>query len=165
MFQATSENEADIDRLIDCLKAVSIGGVVTHEELSEAIGRDIKPRRYLLFRAADRLTAESGIIFESVRGVGYKRLPIDEVHTVGYRTRRTIRRKAGRACGRMSAAVTKANDAPPDAVLKVNREVSTLGLIRSLARGQVAAKAAADATASAPAPVAMVAARLVKALA
>ena len=102
---------------------------------------------------------------KSVRSLGYKRLPIDAVHTVGHRARRAIRRKAGTACKRMASALNKTNDAPPWTVLQVNREISVLGLVRAMARDPIAGKAAEDATETAPAPIAMVAARLVKALA
>ena len=165
MFRATSENEVDISRLVERLRAVPIGGTATHAELSAAIGRDIRPRRYLLMRALQRLNAEFGLVFESVRSLGYKRLPIDAVHTVGHRARRAIRRKAGTASKRMASALNKTNDAPPGTVLQVNRELSVLGLVRTMARDPIAGKAAEDATETAPAPIAMVAARLVKALA
>lgn len=164
MFQTTAENSADVTRLVERLREVPIGETVTFDDLDKAIGRSVKKRRYLLIRAADRLNAETGAVFESVFDIGYRRLPIEDVATVGIRARRRIKLIARRGSKRLSNAISRANDLPQTAALQINREIAVLGVLQSLSRDGMAAKATADATDTSPAPVAPVAQRLVEAL-
>lgn len=165
MFAAIAENSADVSRLRDRLSELAIGETVTFAQLEEVTGRDFKTkRRYLLVRAMDQLNAETGAVFESVFGVGYKRVPIEQAPNTGGRARRRIRKIAGRTMKRLANAAARANDVPLPTMLKLMQEQSVLGAIQSLSRDGTVEKAAADATATSPAPVAVVARRLVEAL-
>lgn len=164
MFPSTAENSADVARLVERLREAPIGETVSFAELDKAIGRPIRSRRYLLVRAMDRLNAETGAVFESVFGIGYRRMPIDRMATVGGRARRRIKHIARRSSKRLSNAIGRANDLPGPVALSINREIAVLGVLQVLARDGMAAKVAADATETSPAPVALVAQRLVEAL-
>jgi hypothetical protein len=132
------------------------------------VGRPVRKRRYLLMRAQDELTEESGTVFESVFNTGYRRMPIGDVHLVGVRTRRRIRRISHRHIKRMSSAVRLTNRVPQKASLGINKEIAVLGVIAAIARDAIAAKGApeetAKGTANLPPPIAVVAQRLIDAL-
>lgn len=163
MYKSTTENEADVSALVACLQRTAIGDTVTKQQLSDAIGRSIEPRRYLLERAKTVLEREQGIVFASVRGVGYRRLPIDAVHTVGRRTRRSIRRKAGRSMAAMSSAAKHANDLPNDTSIAIGQEISVLGYLRAAAKDSLVSKAADSIATGTPEPIAKMAERFLAA--
>jgi hypothetical protein len=117
-----------------------------------------------LERALDRVEDETGAIFESVFSVGYRRQPIDDVPHTGVRLRRRLRRGCGRGIKKLSNAIAKTNDVPQHVALAVNKELAVLGVLKSLAKDSVSEKVSADTTPTSPAPVALVAARLVEAL-
>lgn len=165
MFTPTSENSADVTRLRDRLAEVPIGETITFAELEAVTGRDVSDkRRYLLVRAMDRLNTETGAVFENVFGIGYQRVPIDEVPNTGGQARRRIRKIAARCAKRLANAASRSNDVPAPVMLKIMQEQSVLGVLQSISRDGTAAKAATDATETSPAPIALVARRLVEAL-
>jgi hypothetical protein len=164
MFVSTPENDGDVLALKALLAAAPIGGTVAYAEMTKAIGRAIEPRRYLLKRAADLLNAETGAVFENVRRVGYKRLEIGSVATIGANARRSIGRKAARASKRLARAASRANDVPQHVALDINRELSMLGLLKTAASTKVSVEVGKDMTPAAPMPIAKVAERLIAAL-
>jgi hypothetical protein len=165
VFKAVSENTADVERLVERLRAASIGETIPFADLDSVIGRSVQKRRYLLVRAMDRLNAETGAVFESVFGEGYRRVEIEKVPNVGLYARKRIRRIARRGVKRMSNAMAKANDLPSPVALSINREIAVLGVIQSLSRDSMAGKVRSDASATSPTPQAIVARRLMEALA
>lgn len=56
------------------LESCEIGDVVTHAEIKEITKREIIDCRGAFYTASRQLFNERGWLFESVRGVGYKRL-------------------------------------------------------------------------------------------
>ena len=164
MLKTTSENTADVARLVERLTAASIGEVLTFGELDAVIGRSVQNRRYLLVRAMDRVNVETGAVFESVFGVGYRRMEIDRVPNVGVHARKRMRGIARRGSRRLTNAAQRANDLPSPVALQINRELAVLGLLQSLARDSTAAKASVDASSTSPAPQAVVARKLLEAL-
>lgn len=164
MLQATAENSVDVAALVNLLRGVPIGATISYAEIERALGRPILPRRYLLHRATDILNKEAGAVFGNVRGVGYKRLEIDDVPGIGATARRAISKKAARASKYMSRAISRANDVPAHVALETNRELSVLGLIRSAASAKVSKEVAKGVTPESPMPIAKVAERLIAAL-
>lgn len=127
MRKAAPENETDIETIARLLKAASIGATVTYEAMTDAIGRDIQDHRHLLLAAQRRTEEEIGALFGTVRGEGVKRLPSDEVASVGSHTIRRIRRAARRGMQRLT--VVRANDLPMDDARKIIAQRSQLGAI------------------------------------
>ena len=164
MFIATPENDADVTALVAVLRATSIGETATYAQMTAAIGRPVEPRRYLIKRAIDRLNAEIGAVFVNVHKVGYKRLPIESVATVGVHARRAIRRKASRTLKHLGRASSRTNDVPQHVALQLNRERATLGIIMLAAEERVATEVEKHSTPQAPMPIAKVAERLIAAL-
>jgi len=142
MYQATTERNLEVNSLLSALNACSVGGVITWEELDQALGREVRPsNRDLLHRALAKLSDDSGIIFESVKGVDYKRLSPNSAHLLGHRARSRTRRVAKLATKRIINATTRGN-LSQEANLKANAELSVLGLINHLAKDKFVDKQA-----------------------
>lgn len=125
---------ADTLRIIDRLKSVPRGGEITLAAISQTIGRDIANCRHLMYSAFRHVEAESGAVFASVRGVGYRRMQPDEIVKIGQTARSRIRRTARRGIKTMSAGVAGANDLSDADKRKVLAEQSSLGLLEHIAR-------------------------------
>ena len=123
----------DVEALTAALAACPIGGTVTLAALSAAIGRDIQPVRYLIYTAMKVTQGDTGAVFETVRKVGYRRLPIEEIPKVGQTARSRIRRVARRSVAAMSDALTHANDVPPATRQRIYQEQSQIGLLQHIA--------------------------------
>ncbi|MGE4044488.1 MAG: hypothetical protein AB7F35_06520 [Acetobacteraceae bacterium] len=128
------ERNPDTGRLIDVLAAVPVGGIVSLAAMSDAIGRDIEQCRYLLYAAIRHAGREHGALFASVRGQGYRRLPVSEIATIGRTAREKIRRTARRGLRSMEAGLSAANDVPNDVRIRLLQEQSALGLIEHVTR-------------------------------
>lgn len=115
--------------LIRFLATVPHGGVVTNDQLSAELGRDIRKCRHLLYSAFNHIQRENGIIFGSLRGQGYQRLLVEQAPHVGSTARRKIRRTARQASKKLTAVLARANDVSNDVRIAANRELSVLGLL------------------------------------
>lgn len=143
--------------LADLFAAAPIGGTVTWEEMSRAIGRNIMDRRYLALRAMAVANSECGAIFGNVLRVGYQRLPPQDAHILGSHMRGRIRRGAKRTSDTIIAAVQSSNDMPDEAKRKAYAEVNALGLLRMIATDRHVAAATPEPK---PEPVAITMRRL-----
>ena len=150
-MHSITEISTEVRAIADRLAAVPVGETVSYGDLSEALGADVRVRRYLVLAAIRATNVEAGAIFGSVRGVGYKRLPAEDAHMVGALTRRRIRRAARRAEKTIVRAVAVANTMPEEAKLRAYREISVLGMIGHLTADRTAATAPLE---SRPQPVA-----------
>lgn len=130
MFVST--NSGYISALAQLLLAAPIDGVVTHDQCSDAIGFDIKSRRYLIIAAIKVANEEAGAIFKSIRAIGYQRLKADETHTLYIEFRGRTRRMASRTRHFATNAINKANDMSDAARVKAYREDTLCGVIAAL---------------------------------
>ena len=73
------EASNDIRLLAERLAAISPGDMVTLDQLSEAIGRDVRPRRYLIYQAQKRLARDLGILFAPGHLGAYRRLTTEQI--------------------------------------------------------------------------------------
>ncbi len=69
---------AAAERIIGLMKSAAEGDVLTYEMLSAAAGFDVRRRRGVLGTAKNRVMVDDKIHFAAVRGVGYKRLTLEE---------------------------------------------------------------------------------------
>ena len=106
MFKPTSpENAAAIGRLEAMLSELSIGQTIEYGELSKTAKHDVRNgSRWLLTKAVDNAEKSLGCAFESVRGVGIRRLQSDEIPDVGLAALRRIRSTARRGKKRIDRA-------------------------------------------------------------
>jgi hypothetical protein len=101
-------NELSIDSkvLFEALSEVEPGAICPYAALSDRIGRDVqREARGNLDTAVRLMRNEQGVVFDTVRGVGLKRLHLEGWDGIGQRAIVSIR-NAGRR------AVTKLNLAP-----------------------------------------------------
>lgn len=134
----TTTISADTRAIADLLNAASYGQEVTIEQMSDAIGRDIRPVRYIAVSALRVAERETGAVFATVRRVGYRRLTSDEFHQIGSTARARIRKVSNRSNRSMTAAMERTNDMDPADRLAVLREQSTLGLVAHLSQDKQA---------------------------
>ena len=80
MFELTSKNAVDIDALKIRLCKMQIGEVITYDQISEVIGRNIRKdgKRGIAYQAMNQLLSEQRFVFGTIRNVGFKRLNADE---------------------------------------------------------------------------------------
>lgn len=129
-----SEIHADVRRIADCLSATPIGSTITWPDMSSVIGRDLRRCRHVLYSAERIAQRESGAVFLCERGKGYRRLPVEEIASVGATARSRIRRQARRGNTTIAAGIDGANDIPAGVLRTLLREQSMLGLIAHMAR-------------------------------
>ena len=130
----TLSTNAQIVRLIsERMARTSPGGIVTFDEIARASSTDIRRKSYLVHSAIRLLNRDTGAIFASVRGIGYRRLLQEQAHELGISTRGAIRRKSNRTATMISRAVSVANDMPNEAKRSAMSEMATLGLLRMMA--------------------------------
>lgn len=69
----------DTLQILKMLQVVREGEVITYEELSKAVGYDVRTKRSALSSAIKKMRNEYAVVFASVTGVGYKMLNADEI--------------------------------------------------------------------------------------
>lgn len=130
MFLATTEKLAIRNALIDRLREVPIGQTVANAEI-QALSKGHEH----CFRAAMRsLERSHGILFENVRGVGYKRLETVRLPSVGERARKAIARRAGMAKRRIINGSRFANDLDRHTQMRITQELGVLGVLQEMAK-------------------------------
>ena len=125
---------ADTRRIADLLNEVPRGDSITLDAISKAIDRDIRRCRYLLYSALRVVERESGAVFATERGSGYRRLAPEEIVKIGQTARARIRGWARRGSRTIAAGIAGANDMAPDTARKIMAEQSALGLLEHIAR-------------------------------
>lgn len=131
MFAATQTEV--VLRVADRMMRSSIGAIISHGELSAAAGCDIKQHRWLVMRAARLLNKQHGIVFATVRGLGYRRLGgADGVDHAGDRSLTRVRRAARHGTRFLESAMHHANDMSADQRRQANSRLCALGLIQHL---------------------------------
>lgn len=128
------EISPDTRALADRLATVPHGSTITYHELSGVIGRDINKCRHLLYSAMDIARKEVGAVFGVVVGKGYERITLEKAPAIGHTARRHIRHTARQASKKMAATIAKANDVPNDVRLRINTELSALGLVEHMSQ-------------------------------
>lgn len=158
-----TEISPDVAALVDTLKGVSPGSMVSYADLSAVVGRDLrKTHRWLLLRAITVAARDHGAVFANERGVGYARLTTEQLSDVGATARGRIRRTARLGAKRMRFGLSRANDVPPEAQRKINAELSALSLIEHISGDKASAPTPAhDVRAE---PVAIAAKRMLEGL-
>lgn len=124
---------ASIDSRItyELLEKAEIGDVVSYVDFKEALGTEVGGGCSHIQYAVKRLLKE-GVVFENIRGVGYRRL--DDIEIVGTieRDRGVLQRQAKKSIRRLTC-VNDFDALPNDVKIKHNAAVSVFGAIASMA--------------------------------
>ena len=127
-FTTQPENEIAISLLVEALRALPVGGVLTYATASGAIDEDVQGRaRRLMARARAIVEREDGSRFGTVPGIGIKRLETADVLGIGAGYRRHIRRTSKRAFDRLSGL--RLNDLTEDQRKRLDAERAAFGAI------------------------------------
>jgi ribosomal protein S3AE len=92
----------DAKLLYNRLIKVEIDEIITYEELSKVINRNVKIDRHVLDTARKKTEIDDNIVFEVIRGKGYKRLDNTEKAESLEKYNRSIKRTINRASRRAS---------------------------------------------------------------
>lgn len=133
-FKSLPENEADILAIKELMIACPIGEVITYRAVSDAIGRDIQIKARYLLQAAIRVAEkETGARYACVHHIGIKRLPVEEIPSIGTACVGKIRRAAQRGIKRLSGV---RENAPPIVQKQINAQCAQLGAVALIARNE-----------------------------
>jgi hypothetical protein len=121
--------------LIDVLRLVPLGDVVTYATLSATLGENVQKTAAQALASARRIVErDEGIVFQVVRKVGLRRIHADEAPDIGTAARRKMNRASRRAVQTMTRAAHASNGLSPDAQRRLSAEVSAHGLLQELTR-------------------------------
>lgn len=141
-FESTPARILIRERLVEMLTAVPIGGVVSHAEIAEVIGPKTTSPDAIKHAAFRDCTNAHGAAFESVRGVGYRRLAPADAPRIGRHARHRVRGIAGRGQRKLIAVISANSNAMPNKEkLQAHTEISLLGMIQRAASAASAARA------------------------
>lgn len=131
--------------LLKRLLRAAIGEIVTYDELSQLIGRDVRPsahRAYvMLVTAKKKALAEQNYHFEAVRGVGLKRCS-DAEKVDGAQAYLGRARTAATKAARVATSVDDFEGLSSEMQIKHNMLLSQAGLIRQATDARTAKKIA-----------------------
>lgn len=153
-----TEISPDVAALVETLRAVSPGEKIAYDDLSAAIGRDVRKVRHLIDSARRIAQRDYGAVFANEMGFGYARLTTDQLPDVGATARRRIRSTARRGLKALLQGAKGANDISPVAQRKINAEISALAITEYVAGEKAAAPVPQHD--QRPEPIAVIARRL-----
>jgi hypothetical protein len=141
-YESTPERLEIRNRLVDAFLQVSVQGLITHKEIADLIGKKTTSPDAIKHSAFRVASDEHGIVFENIRGTGYRRIAAGDVHRVGTQTRHSIRGKAKRGTKKILAVLSSnSNSMTNPERIRAHAEVGILGMIRMAAGRGSAAKA------------------------
>lgn len=127
-MHTVAEASIDTKMLHEILKEAKEGEVLSYSHLSSVIGRDVRREARGCMDSALRRALRDGLVFEAVRGEGYRLLPDEKIAGVGLSAVRKIRRAATRAAKKLSC-VRDFSSMSNEARVQHNVGVSILGAI------------------------------------
>jgi hypothetical protein len=127
-FQASLETRM----LTEMLLSAQVGETVTFTDMSTRVGYNGGGGDPHLQSAKNRAFNEKGAVFDSVRGVGYKRLNDKEIVSDATRDRERVGKSAKRAIKKL--ATVKYSDLPESERLTHNVEMTILNAQAALAK-------------------------------
>lgn len=112
-------------------------GLITYQELSEVIGRDIqKEARGCLKTAQNRLLNDEGISFGVIRGEGIRKLSQEEVVDASDAPIMRSRRLAKRGFARLTKGIQDFENLPREKQIKHNVAASIFGMINHMTKAK-----------------------------
>lgn len=136
----------DTIKIAEVLYTCPIGGLITFEQMSTAIGKDVRGFRNRMYSAIEASARDRGILFKNVRGEGYLRLETSEISKVGATARSRIRNVARRGRKAIASGLKFGNGIAPKDLVRALSEQSALSLIEHLSKDRKLPKIKEDAT-------------------
>lgn len=123
----------DTKTLSDRLARAEVDEIVTYQELTSLIGRDVQSIARGNLNSAVRRMLADGRVFACVHGVGVKRLNDHEIVGVGTQVLSKVRRTTNRARVKL-AAVQDFDALPRDEKATHNMAMSVLGVLSHMTK-------------------------------
>lgn len=101
------QRSADTSLLVTLFGRATPGQLVTYDEIKEWIGRDPRKDRSAMYSAFRILHHETGAVFASVAGEGYRRLNDGEIVESTHEIRERQYRLSRKACKRLAVVDTE----------------------------------------------------------
>jgi hypothetical protein len=98
------EKSSDTKILEDTLRQVAVGDMATYENLSKAIGRDVRTFAIAALRTARHGLIKEGFVFGVEQNVGLVRLNSTEIVKSTEMDRKSVHRKVNRTLSKLSVA-------------------------------------------------------------
>jgi hypothetical protein len=120
--------------LVDRIKRMQPGEVVTYKECNKLTGQDVQgDARHLLTSARHICQNNYQVVTDAVRGLGLRRASDIELTNSGLRIFTGLRRAAKRGVDRMTS-IDKWHELPDEDKIRHNATVSGLQLIRTMSK-------------------------------
>ena len=133
------EINVDARILLGRLKKANVGEVLTYQELSDLIGRDVQHGARHILVSARRWAAKDRIIFGSVTGKGIQRLDDEGKVKAGAGHLDRIRRESRRA-SRTLASVDDFSSLSNESRIRHNMAMSVFGIIQQATGNKIREK-------------------------
>jgi hypothetical protein len=132
--KATTATLAMDTRIIfERLLKAKAGDIISYDELSTLVGRDVKDKDRYVLQSALRKALSHNYVFGNIRKVGFKRLSDEEIVGTGANTISRTGRLSRRGIKKL-ASVRNFNELPQPAQVKHNAAMSILGMISHASR-------------------------------
>lgn len=115
------------------LSKMKVGNVITYDELTEEIGRDVRSCIWALATARRQVLKTDSIVVDCVPGKGVKRL--DDSAIVGTLVDGVKRiSRASHRSARKASGIRNYDELPPDIKTQHNAALAALGAVRQLSK-------------------------------
>jgi hypothetical protein len=142
----------ETDLLIARLRDVPLGQEIGYADLSRVIGRDVRTAaRPRLTSAREIALRDHGVCFFAIRGVGLRRITVQELPQVGAHARGRAKSAVRGGLKTISAVMGVSNGVEPETMRKVASERAALGLLAEVASDSAQAAFDTDKAAMPPA--------------
>lgn len=135
MFAVRDVTTAEhIRRIAELLKALVPEETISYEEIEQAVGKPRAECRYMIQAAKRIASRELGAVFKPVRGVGYRRLHPEELHSVGTEHLQ----RAGKTCKNGQVKIKNGlrftNGMSPSAQARASQKLAHLGIVQHMTK-------------------------------
>ncbi len=133
MFKTNATRQRRIRRLADAMKDTDVGDQLTHAQIARIAG--INPCPPDIFNASHRLAnRETGVYFDSVRGVGYIRREAADWDGVGYKFLKRARGRASAGRKFVTNMTKNTNELSDEEQRRASRQIGLMQTIEALTR-------------------------------
>ena len=133
MTKPNFEISVETRLLYQALVKIKPGEDIAYTTLTEAVGYKVEGGNSHLQSAINQCFRNDGIVFDNIRGVGYRRLTDSEIVDAATRDTDAIRRKSRKAAKRL-ASVSKFEALPPEKRIEHNARLSLFAAITSMSK-------------------------------
>lgn len=133
MSKPSFEIAVDTRLLHQTLSKAKPGDEISYAKLSEAVGYPVAGDNAHLQSAIRRCFSNDEMVFDNIRGVGYRRLTDEEIVSAATRDTDALRRRSRKAAKRL-ASVTTVDSMAPEKRVEHNARLSLFAAITAMTK-------------------------------